>query len=357
MKSFVLPVSLIALALASPALPAHAQNATVAISVNGSPVSFDQPPIEQGGRVFVPLRGVFERLGASVVYSNGQINATRGATTVALTIGSSTATVNGQQQQLDSPPFVVGARTLVPLRFVAQALGATVNYDSSSNAVAIVQQVANEVVTPQPMRMAPPPPAPPAVVQLELVRPLPENDATVDGNRPQISATFPSLVRADSLHIRIDDRDLTSASYVSDRSFSYDPSYDLPFGVHRIRIEGQLDDGSRFVSAWSFDNRPAQAANFIRDLSPQDGARVGVAFTLHGFTQPGSVVHITTMASDRLPFGVEAQTRSADSVTAGPNGEFERDVAVDNAGSTIDVRVTSRAPDGTTASAALRLRP
>jgi hypothetical protein len=355
----MLPVSIVAVALAAPALPALAQNATVQISVNGSPVSFDQPPIEQGGRVFVPLRGVFERLGASVVYNNGQINATRGSTTVALTIGNTTATVNGQQQQLDSPPIVIGARTLVPLRFVAQALGATVNYDSSSNSVAIMQQVANEVVTPQPMRQGPPPPPQqPSIVHLDLVRPLPENGATVDGNRPQISATFPSPVRADSLHIRLDDRDLTSTSYVSDRSFSFDPSYDLPFGTHRIRIEGQLADGPRFTSEWSFSNRPVQAANFIHDLSPQDGARVGFGFTVHGFTQPGSVVHITAVASDRLPFGVDAQSSSAADVTAGPNGEFAREIAVANGGgSTIDVRVVSRAPDGSTATDALRLRP
>ncbi len=65
--------------------PALAQNAsTVTVSVNGQPIQFDQPPVERAGRVYVPLRGVFEHLGASVVYANGQINATRGSTTVQL---------------------------------------------------------------------------------------------------------------------------------------------------------------------------------------------------------------------------------------------------------------------------------
>jgi hypothetical protein len=49
--------------------------ADVRIVVNGQTVQFDQPPIVRAGRVFVPLRGVFERLGASVVYDNGTINA------------------------------------------------------------------------------------------------------------------------------------------------------------------------------------------------------------------------------------------------------------------------------------------
>ncbi|HXN09022.1 MAG TPA: stalk domain-containing protein, partial [Candidatus Acidoferrales bacterium] len=42
--------------------------ADIPVVVNGQQIQFDQPPIERSGRVFVPLRGVFEHLGASVVY-------------------------------------------------------------------------------------------------------------------------------------------------------------------------------------------------------------------------------------------------------------------------------------------------
>lgn len=115
----------------------QASAATVTIVVNGQTVSFDQPPEERAGRVFVPLRGVFERLGASVVYANGQINATGNGRNVSLHIGSTAATVNGQPVTVDVAPFLVGARTLVPLRFVAQALGATVDYNNSSRVVSI----------------------------------------------------------------------------------------------------------------------------------------------------------------------------------------------------------------------------
>jgi hypothetical protein len=108
-----------------------------AVMVNGRLVSFDQPPVEQAGRVFVPLRGVFEQLGATVVYDNGLINATGNGRNISLHVGSTQATVNGQTQTLDVAPFVVGARTLVPLRFVAQALGAAVAWDQNSNTVRI----------------------------------------------------------------------------------------------------------------------------------------------------------------------------------------------------------------------------
>lgn len=116
-------------------LPAAAQS--VAIVVNGAGVSFDQPPVERAGRVFVPLRGVFERLGASVVYANGDINAQGNGRNVHLHIGSNQAVVNGQTLTMDVAPFLIGARTLVPLRFVAQSLGAAVNWNQSNNTVYI----------------------------------------------------------------------------------------------------------------------------------------------------------------------------------------------------------------------------
>ena len=118
-------------------MPSQVQAAAVTIVVNGQTVTFDQPPEERAGRVFVPLRGVFERLGASVVYANGQINATGNGKNISLHIGSTAASVNGQAVTVDVAPFLVGARTLVPLRFVAQALGATVDYNNGTRTVAI----------------------------------------------------------------------------------------------------------------------------------------------------------------------------------------------------------------------------
>jgi hypothetical protein len=121
---------------------APAQSA-VNVVVNGAAVSFDQPPIERAGRVFVPLRGVFERLGASVVFANNDINAQGNGRSVHLHIGSTAATVNGQTLYMDVAPFLVGARTLVPLRFVAQALGAAVNWNANNNTVYINGNGAN----------------------------------------------------------------------------------------------------------------------------------------------------------------------------------------------------------------------
>lgn len=133
-RTAALTLGLAVAGAAALSLPAKAD---VNVVVNGQPVGFDQPPITRAGRVFVPLRGVFERLGASVVYDNGLINATGAGHNVSLRIGSTQATIDGQTQYVDVAPFVIGSRTLVPLRFVAQALGAAVEWNQNSQTVRI----------------------------------------------------------------------------------------------------------------------------------------------------------------------------------------------------------------------------
>ena len=145
----------------------------VRVFVDGSPVFFDQAPVIVNGRVLVPLRGVFERLGATVGWdpASQTVLAQRGATSVSLRIGSPQAFVNGQAQLMDVPALLVGGRTLVPLRFVSQALGADVNWDAATSAVQIASQGALSIPPSQnfppapPVQAQPPAPAPQPTVQ------------------------------------------------------------------------------------------------------------------------------------------------------------------------------------------------
>src|ERR1700687_1012076 len=190
---------------------AHGDN--VRIIVNGSEVQFDQPPIERGGRVFVPLRGVFERLGASVVYDNGTINATGNGRNITLRIGSTHASVNGEGRTLDVAPFLVGARTLVPLRFISESLGANVDYNNQTRVVSVS------------LGGAPPPPPPPASITLTNLRPA--DGGVVQSNRPAVSGSFSAAVDPNSVRITLDGRDVSSTTYVSKSDFLFTPTYDL----------------------------------------------------------------------------------------------------------------------------------
>lgn len=114
----------------------------VKVFVDNQPVYFDQPPAIVSGRVLVPLRGVFERLGAVVAWDPGTqtVLAQRAGTSVQLRIGAPQAMINGQPTYMDVPPMLVGGRTLVPLRFVSQALGAQVDWNAATATVAIASQ-------------------------------------------------------------------------------------------------------------------------------------------------------------------------------------------------------------------------
>jgi len=118
----------------------HAQGQQINVTVDGESINFmGQRPIEQAGSVLVPLRGVFERLGAQVAYDSGSrtILAVRGNTSVSLPLGSRNAVVNGQIRPLSQPAQVINGTTLVPLRFVSEALGANVEWNGGTETVVI----------------------------------------------------------------------------------------------------------------------------------------------------------------------------------------------------------------------------
>lgn len=85
----------------------------------------------------VPLRGIFEALKADVVYDGAtrSIQATKGTRVVQLQLGSRTAIIDGKTMFLDVPADTIGGRTMVPLRFVSESLGADVKWDGPAKTV------------------------------------------------------------------------------------------------------------------------------------------------------------------------------------------------------------------------------
>ncbi|MDD4561996.1 MAG: N-acetylmuramoyl-L-alanine amidase [Syntrophomonadaceae bacterium] len=106
---------------------------------DGRQLTFEVPPIIENGRTLVPLRAIFEAMGASVSWDNNTRTATsvKGTTTVVLPIGSTRPTVNGQVWPLEVPGKIVKNRTLVPLRFVGEAFGGKVDWNNSTRIITI----------------------------------------------------------------------------------------------------------------------------------------------------------------------------------------------------------------------------
>ncbi|MDE2481161.1 MAG: copper amine oxidase N-terminal domain-containing protein [bacterium] len=316
--------------LATP--PVLARDVTVV--VNGSQLQFDQPPIERAGRVFVPLRGVFERLGASVVYQNGEINATGNGRSISLHVGSTQASVNGQTQYLDVAPFIVGSRTLVPLRFVAQALGAAVDWNNSDATVTITGGSGASYV-------------PPSNPSFHLVNVRPSGSVrTLD---PAIHAGFSEGVRQGTLRVSIDGREVTGDVYSNANGFDVTPPFQLAAGTHRVNVSGMTQAGAQFSTGWSFATGGAAGANYLRNIIPAPNARVGSNFNLSGRTLPGSQVKIVANGEASALGGIlQIGTGTYQTSTqADGNGVFNANIVLSGvSGTLVRVLIQSTAPDG-----------
>jgi hypothetical protein len=317
----------------------------VSVTLNGSPVMLNPAPQERAGRVFVPLRGVFERLGASVVYQDGTINAQGNNHSVSLHIGSTQATVDGQKQTLDVAPFIIGASTYVPLRFVSQALGANVNYDASNRIVAL-----SENAGPPPQRYGPqngPPAQPPMDQQqqppqrspLTLRDERPAADASVDSRRPTIEANFAGApVDPNTVRVSLDGLDVTDQTTRSPQGIVYSPPSDLLSQRHQVRVTGRDANGLPFERTWSFASGTGEVRNSISDVRPEDGASVGRQFVVRGRTMPNARVVVQVGTVNAPPghdvlgqiFGAgNANSNVRSEVIADGNGNFAAPVTID----------------------------
>lgn len=109
------------------------------VVINGNTVVFNQSPIVKNGVTLVEFRPVFQELGLGVTYNSEkkQVTGTKNESSIVLNIGSKKATVNGSEVLLDVAPQVVNNRVLVPLRFVSETIGGTVNIQGNSIQISV----------------------------------------------------------------------------------------------------------------------------------------------------------------------------------------------------------------------------
>jgi len=124
----------------------------ITVMLNAKQLQFDVQPVVENDRVLVPLRTVFEALGAVVDYeaTTETIIATKGQTRIRLQTFATHGYINEEAVRLDALSKVVQGRTMVPLRFVSEGLGAGVKWDAGSRTVQINQAGQPELVTAAP---------------------------------------------------------------------------------------------------------------------------------------------------------------------------------------------------------------
>ncbi|RIE07094.1 tandem-95 repeat protein [Candidatus Cryosericum odellii] len=130
-----------------PVSPRHTMVLTIDIktmTVDSARVVLDAPAAIVEDRTLVPLRAVVEHLGGSIVWDakTRQVTLKARGTTIILTIGKSTALVNGKSLAIDPKnskvvPVLSSSRTMLPLRFVSENLGLQVGWDAETRTITV----------------------------------------------------------------------------------------------------------------------------------------------------------------------------------------------------------------------------
>ena len=120
--------------------------AAPAIIFNGNTVKSDVPPIIEKGVTLVPFRVILENFGATVNYEHTtkKVNVYKDGLNINLKVGDKTAYVNDKGYTLLVPAKIYEARTLVPLRFISEALNAQVDWNNTTKTVTINYNVSQQ---------------------------------------------------------------------------------------------------------------------------------------------------------------------------------------------------------------------
>lgn len=117
-------------------------NAQIKVFLNNNQLEFDQQPVVINGRTFVPMRKIFNELGANIEWDKDTNTATayKDGNTVKVTIGQKTAFLNNKEIILNEAPVIIGDRTMVPLRFIAESLNCRTDWQEKTENIYITDE-------------------------------------------------------------------------------------------------------------------------------------------------------------------------------------------------------------------------
>ena len=145
---------LLAIMFAAIMLATAAFAADITVTLDGEVVdveSYGSPATIVEGRTLVPLRAIFEALGASVEWDNvtRTVTSVKGADTISLTVGADTFYKNDEPIDLDVPAQIINDRTMVPARAIAEAYGVEVAWDAATRTVILTSPAVPTVELPE----------------------------------------------------------------------------------------------------------------------------------------------------------------------------------------------------------------
>lgn len=135
-----------AIATAALAAAMTVSASAVDLYIDWNKIDTDVPPTAISGRTMVPMRAIFESLGCTVEWDAETQTATgiRDDIEIVIPLGSTTAYVNGEEWTLDVPAQAINNRTMVPARFVGEALDCVVTWDAKTKTAAVADEMRDQ---------------------------------------------------------------------------------------------------------------------------------------------------------------------------------------------------------------------
>ena len=139
-KMFIKIMALVIIFIMSLSMVTFADQKPITVFLDGTQLEFDVPPMLENGRTLVPMRVIFEALGATVDWDNDTFTAiaTKDDLTIKITIDDMKLYKNDEVIELDVPARLIDGRTLVPARAVSEGMGAKVDWDNDDWVVTIL---------------------------------------------------------------------------------------------------------------------------------------------------------------------------------------------------------------------------
>lgn|GEM_PF-2550427 len=111
----------------------------IQVVIDGNQLQMEVEPVIENGRTLVPLRAIFEALGATIAWDEETetITAHKDSITLSIQIGNMTVIKNGESIIYDTSPMIIDGRTMVPVRMVAESLETELTWDESTKTVMI----------------------------------------------------------------------------------------------------------------------------------------------------------------------------------------------------------------------------
>lgn len=141
MKKLINALLIIIMTMSTMLMPAMAKD-NITVELDGKEIIFDVQPQIINDRTMVPLRAIFEALGATVEWDQATqtVTSIKDDTIIKLTINNHNMLVSGNSVTLDTPACIIEERTLVPVRAISEAFNLNVEWDGNTRTVIITSR-------------------------------------------------------------------------------------------------------------------------------------------------------------------------------------------------------------------------